>query len=172
MQELRLEPTVAARVELRLSVRVALLVPLVSRVPLPISFVGSPETAVGHLDERLFHRPDVPRREPPVGPQRSEVQGPVPVDATGEIDKRVDVRVDELPDRAEEGLAAVETRIPRSRDGAEPGTPTKEEDHVVQIILRFQVDDDRRVAMLLGGCPPAQGAPRAINLFRPTAPRK
>src|SRR2546428_11784259 len=106
-RELRLEPPVAARVELGPSIRVAFLVPLVSHVPLPISFVGSPETAVGHLDERLFHRPDVPRRELPVGPQRSEVQGPVPVDATGEIDKRAYAGVDELPDRADEGLAVV-----------------------------------------------------------------
>src|SRR5713226_7170598 len=132
---LRLEPPVAARVELRPSIRVAFLVPLVSRVPQTISFVRGPQAAVGHPDERLLHRPDVPRREPPVGPQRPEVQDPVPVDATGEIDKRVDVRVDKLPDRAEEGLAAVETGVSRSRDRADLGTPTEQEDDMVQIVL-------------------------------------
>src|SRR3989442_12412856 len=118
-RELRLEPPVAVRVELRPSIRVAVLVPLVSRVPQTISFVRCTHAAMGHPDERLFHRPDVPRREPPVGPQRPEVQDPVPVDAPREIDKRVDVRVDELPDRVEGGLATVETGITRSRARAD-----------------------------------------------------
>src|SRR5439155_21033418 len=165
--ELRLEPPVTARVELRPSVRIARLVPFVPRVPCSVPRVRRLQAPVGHPDERLFHRPDVPGREPPVGSQRPEVQSPIPVDAAREIDKRIDVGVDEVPDGTEEGLAAMETRVPRARHGAVSGSVAKEEDDMVEVVLGFEIDDDRRVSMLVDARRRTEGTLKAVDLVRP-----
>src|SRR2546422_6387581 len=170
--ELRLEPSVTARVELGPSVRIARLVPLVPRVPCSVPRVGRLQAPVRHPDERLFHRPDVPGREPPVGSQRPEVQNPVPVDAAREIDERIDVGVDEVPDGTEHGLASMEAWVPRARHGAKSGPVAEQEDDMVEVVLRFEIDDDRRKSMLLQDRRRAQGALETMDLVRPDDPAK
>src|SRR2546426_2738568 len=170
--ELRLEPTATAWVELGPLVRVARLVPLVPRVPLSVPRVRCPQAAMRHPDECLFHRPDIPRREPPVGSQRPEVQNPVPVDAAREIDERIDVGVDEVPDGTEHGLAPVEARVPRARHGAVAGPVAKQEDDMVEVVLGFEIDDDRRKSVLLQDRRRAQGTLETMDLVCPDDPAK
>src|SRR2546428_8327895 len=165
--ERRLEPLVTARVELRPSVRIARLVPFVPRVPCSVPRVRRLQAPMGHPDERLFHRPDVPGREPPVGSQRPEVQNPIPVDAAREVDERIDVGVDEVPDGTEEGLAAMETRVPRARHGAVSGSVAEEEDDMVEVVLGFEIDDDRRMSMLLEDRRRTKGTLETMDLVRP-----
>src|SRR5947209_10068290 len=165
--EPRLEPPATAWVELGPLVRVARLVPLVPRVPLSVPRVRCPQAAMRHPDECLFHRPDVPRREPPVGSQRPEDQNPVPIDAAREIDERIDVGVDEVPDGTEHGLAAMETGVPRARHGAVSGSVAEQEDDMVEVVLGFEIDDDRRISMLLQDRRCAQRTLETMDLVRP-----
>src|SRR5437870_723323 len=165
--ELRLEPTATAWVELGPLVRVACLVPFVPRVPCSVPRVGRLQAPVRHPDERLFHRPDVPGREPPVGSQRPEVQNPVPVDAAREIDERIDVGVDEVPDGTEHGLASMEAWVPRARHGAIPASIAEQEDDMVEVVLGFEIDDDRRISMLLQDRRRAQGTLETMDLVCP-----
>src|SRR2546422_2212690 len=110
-----LEPPVAVRVEDGSPLRMSMLVSDVSRVPPLIALVRCPQGAVRHPNQRLLDRPHVPGREPPVHPERTQVEHSVPFDATGEIDERIDIREDEIPDRAEDGFASWS---PGSRDRA------------------------------------------------------
>src|SRR3989454_2699074 len=165
--ELRLEPTATAWVELGPLVRVACLVPLVPRVPCSVPRVGRLQAPVRHPDGRLTRRPDVPGRAPPVGSQRPEVQKPVPVDAAREIDERIDVGVDEVPDGTKHGLATMEAWVPRARHGAIPASIAEQEDDMVEVVLGFEIDDDRRISMLLQDRRCAQRTLETMDLVRP-----
>src|SRR2546427_6304657 len=165
--EPRLEPPATAWVELGPSVRVACLVPRVPRVPRSVPRVRCPQAAVRHPDERLFHRPDIPGREPPVGSERPEVQNPVPVDAAREIDERIDVGVDEVPDGTKHGLATMEAWVPRARHGAIPASIAEQEDDMVEVVLGFEIDDDRRISVLLQDRRCAQRTLETMDLVRP-----
>jgi len=109
---------VAVLVEDRSPLRMALLVSEVSLVPPPIPLIRRPQGAVGHPDQGFLDRPHVPGREPPVYPEGAQVEDSIPFDATREIDEWIDVREDEIPDRAEDRFPSVQSRISGSCDGA------------------------------------------------------
>src|SRR5439155_15518190 len=109
----------------------------------------------------------IPRREPPVGSQRPEVQNPVPVDAAREIDERIDVGVDEVPDGTEHGLATMEAWVPGARHGAIPASIAEQKDDMVEVVLGFEIDDDRRISMLLEDRRRAQRTLETMDLVRP-----
>src|SRR5207247_2584579 len=94
------------------------LVPDVALVPPPVPRVGRVEPPVGHPDQRLLDGPHVARREPPVRAEGPEIEDAVAVDPPGEVDERVDVRIDEVADGSIERLAAMEAWVPRAGDRA------------------------------------------------------
>ena len=108
----------AVRVEDRSPIRMSLLVSDISLVPPLIAFVRCPQWAVRHPDQGLLDGPHVPGREPPIRAERAQVEDSISFDATREIHKRIDVREDEIPDRAKDRFASVQSRISRSCDGA------------------------------------------------------
>src|SRR2546425_2356825 len=162
-----LEPPVAVRVEDGPPLRMSMLVSDVSFVPPLIALVRCPQGAVRHPNQRLLDRPHVPRRESPVHPERTQVEGSISFDATREIDEWVDVREDEIPDRAEDWFASVEPRIPRPCHGAILRTAAEQEDDVVEVVLRFHVGEDWRISVLLEDRRGALRACEAMGLVRP-----
>jgi len=136
-------------------------------VPPLIALVRCPQGAVRHPNQRLLDRPHVSGREPPVHPERAQVEHSVPFDATGEIDERIDIREDEIPDGAEHRFASVEPRIPRSRYRAVLGAAAEQQDDVVEVVLRFHVRQDGRISVLLEDRRRAERAFEAMDLVRP-----
>ena len=155
------------RVEDRSPLRMSLLVSDISLVPSTISLIRCSQWAVRHPDQCLLDRPDVPRREPPIRPERAQVEDSISFDATREIHERIDVREDEIPNRAEDGFASMESRISRPCDGAVLGTAAEQQDDMVEIILGFHVGEDRRISVLLEDRRGTQRALEAMHLVRP-----
>src|SRR5712691_11128437 len=102
-----LQPPVAVRVEDRSPLRMSLLVPDVSLVPSPIPLIRRPQWVMRHPNQSFLDRPHVPGRDPPVHPEGAQVEDSIPFDAAREIHERIDVREDEIPDRAEDRLTSV-----------------------------------------------------------------
>src|SRR5947199_3848642 len=127
----------------------SLLVSDISLVPSTISLIRCSQWAVRHPDQCLLERSDVPRREPPIRPERAQVEDSISFDATREIHERIDVREDEIPNRAEDGFASMESRISRPCDGAVLGTGAEQQDDMVEIILGFHVGEGRRFCEVL-----------------------
>src|SRR2546426_921901 len=162
-----LEPPVAVRVEDRSPLRMSLLVSDVALVPPVIAFIRRPQGAVRHADQRLLDRPHVPGRESPVHLEFAQVEDSIPFDATREVHERIDVREDEIPDRAEDRFASVQSRVPRSCHGAVLGAAAEQKDDMIEVILGFHVGEDRRISVLLEDRRGAQCALQAMHLVRP-----
>src|SRR5256885_6583514 len=154
------------RIEHGSAIREALLVSQVLGVPAPKSFVRCMQAAMRHLDERLLDGPYVLFREPPVRIDGPQVENPIPVDSAREVDVRVDVGKDEIANGSENGLAPVEPRVPRPSDGAISGSVAKQEDDVVDVVSRFEVEEDRREPMLLEDRRRGQCGFEAMGLVR------
>src|SRR3989449_2529382 len=161
------EPPVAVRVEDGPPLRMSMLVSDVSLVPPLIALVRCPQGAVRHPNQRLLDRPHVPRRESPVHPERTQVEDSISFDATREIHEWVNVREDEIPDRAEDWFASVEPRIPRPCHGAILRAAAEQQDDVVEVVLGFHVGEDRRISVLLEDRRGAQRTFEAMDLVRP-----
>jgi len=144
-----------------------MLVSDVSLVPPLIALVRCPQGAVRHPNQRLLDRPHVPRRESPVHPERTQVEDSISFDATREIHEWVNVREDEIPDRAEDWFASVEPRIPRPCHGAILRAAAEQQDDVVEVVLGFHVGEDRRISVLLEDRRGAQRTFEAMDLVRP-----
>src|SRR3989449_6054579 len=162
-----LEPPVPVWVEDRSPLRMSLLVSDVPLVPSPIPLIRRPQWVMRHPNQSFLDRPHVPGREPPVHPERAQVEDSIPFDAAREIHERIDVREDEIPDRAEDRFASVQSRVPRSGHGAVLGTAAEQQDDMVEVILGFHVGDDRRISVLLENCRCTQGALETMDLIRP-----
>src|SRR5262249_55047933 len=70
-------------------------------------------------------------------------------DGAGGVDVFVDIALDERADRAEGRLAAVQAGIARAGDRAPAARLAVEKQDVVEIIRRFDAEDERRIAVLL-----------------------
>src|SRR2546425_4301660 len=162
-----LEPPVSVWVEDRSPLRMSLLVPDVSLVPAMIPLVRRPQRAVRHPNQSFLDRPHVPGRESPVHLEDAQVEDSVSFDATREIDERIDVREDEIPDRAEDRFASVQSWVPRSCHGAVLGAAAEQKDDMIEVILGFHVGEDRRISVLLEDRRGAQCALQAMHLVRP-----
>src|SRR2546425_1835159 len=66
----------------------------------------------------------------------------------------------------------MEAWVPRARHGAKSGPVAEQEDDMVEVVLRFEIDDDRRKSMLLQDRRRAQGALETMHLVRPDDPAK
>src|SRR6058998_4114659 len=161
-----LEPPMSVRVEDRSPLRMSLLVPDVSLVPSMIPLVRRPQRAVRHPDQGFLDRPHVPGGEPPVHREDAQVEDSKSFDAAREIHERIDVREDEIPDRAEDRLASVQSRVPRSGHGAVLGAAAEQQDDMVEVILRFHVREDRRKSVLLEDRRGTQRPFEAMDLVR------
>src|SRR5207245_193919 len=71
------------------------------------------------------------------------------------------------PNRAEDGFASVEPRIPRSRYRAVLGAAAEQQDDMVEVVLRFHVRQDGRISVLLEDRRRAERAFEAMDLVRP-----
>src|SRR3989454_11394423 len=162
-----LEPPVAVRVEDRSPLRMSLLVSDVALVPPVKAFIRRPQGAVRHADQRLLDRPHVPGRESPVHLEFAQVEDSIPFDATREVHERIDVREDEIPDRAEDGFTSVQSRISRSCDGPILGAAAEQQDDMIEVILGFHIGKDWRISVLLENCRCTQGALETMDLIRP-----
>src|SRR2546427_1955901 len=109
----------------------SLLVSDVPLVPSPIPLIRRPQWVMRHPDQSFLDRPHVPGREPPVHAERAQVEDSIAFDTTREIDERIDIGEDEIPDRAEDRFASVQSRIPRSGDGAILGTAAEKQGDMV-----------------------------------------
>ncbi len=129
------------------------------------SCVGHPERLVSGVEQHPLHFPHVLSRQAPVvGTHDAKIDQREGRDASGEVDVLVEVTGGERPRRREDGLSSVQPRIPRPRDGSpEKGSggvfagllrkplPTPllvHEDDVVELVDRFEADDERRVPVL------------------------
>src|SRR2546427_1426623 len=61
----------------------------------------------------------------------------------------------------------MEAWVPRARHGAVAGPVAEQEDDMVEVVLGFEIDDDRRKSMLLQDRRRAQGALETMDLVRP-----
>src|SRR2546427_9165627 len=57
--------------------------------------------------------------------------------------------------------------VPRARHGAISGPVAEQEDDMVEVVLGFEIDDDRRISMLLQDRRRAQGTLETMDLVRP-----
>src|SRR5207245_9099844 len=71
------------------------------------------------------------------------------------------------PDGTEHGLASMEAWVPRARHGAVAGPVAEQEDDMVEVVLGFEIDDDRRKSMLLQDRRRAQRTLEAMHFVRP-----
>src|SRR3989449_7174056 len=62
--------------------------------------------------------------------------------------------------------------VPRARHGAISGPVAEQEDDMVEVVVGFEIDDDRRISMLLQDRRRAQGAIETMHLVRPDDPAK
>src|SRR2546430_17177730 len=61
----------------------------------------------------------------------------------------------------------MEAWVPRARHGAVAGPVAEQEDDMVEVVLGFEIDDDRRISMLLQDRRCAQRTLETMNLVRP-----
>src|SRR5207247_1439291 len=142
---LGLEPPMTIGVEDRSTIREPLLVSEIFLVPPSIPLVGAPEPPVWEPDQRLFHRPDVPGRQPPVRAQGPQIEDSISVDSPGAIHVRVHVGEHETADRAEGRLSTVGARVPRSRNRSELASCAEQEDDVLVAVLHVELENSRGV---------------------------
>src|SRR5256712_12606222 len=62
--------------------------------------------------------------------------------------------------------------VPRARHGAISGPVTEQEDDMVEVVLGFEINDDRRISMLLEDCRRTEGTLEAMDLVRSDDPAK
>ena len=114
-----------------------------------IALVGGAQAPVRHPVQRPLDLPDVVVGQPPVAPDELvEVAEPVAHDAPGPVHVGIDVAHHEIVHGPEPRAASVEAEIPRARHGAPASVPLKHEQLVIQAVLRLEIDDERRVAVL------------------------
>lgn len=124
----------------------------VSLAPITIASVGRAEFRVWDVSTVLLDLPDVPVRQTPVvSPQGAQVANGVADDPARVVDVWIEVAVHEPSNGSEDGFPAEEAGVARLGDCAPqagPPAPVKVND-VVEIIFRFEVQNERRIPMLL-----------------------
>ena len=102
------------------------------------------------LEQHPLDLPHVRLRQPPVVvAERAQVDDRIPLDASGEVDVRIEVAERERARRREHRLASVQARIARPRDRSPAARPAIDEDDVIEQVDRLEAEDERRVAVLL-----------------------
>jgi hypothetical protein len=111
--------------------------------------------AMRQHDQRLFDRPHVLRRQPPVigAHHRPQVGDAVAADPAGQVDVGIDIAQGQVAQPAEQRLAAMQPGVTRARDRAPAARAAIDEDHVIELVDRLEAHHERRVAALLeNGC--------------------
>lgn len=108
----------------------------VAIVPIFIAFIGHVEGPMRHLDEVSLHLPDVSLRESPVIVAKiGQIAHAETDDTPREVDVRVGVTVDELPECAKDRPSAVQARIARTSHRAPLAPFSVKKKHVIKIVL-------------------------------------
>ena len=104
--------------------------------------------AMRQVDQDLLHMPQVVRRAAPVvASERPQVEHAVAGDASADVDVGLDVAAGEIAQRAEDRLAAVQSRVARPCDAAPAGGRAVHEDHVIELVLGLEAHHQRRPAV-------------------------
>jgi hypothetical protein len=113
--------------------------------------IRRPDWPVRQIQEHALHLPDVRPGQPPlvIAHQLAKVHDRVAGDAPREIDVRVDVAERKRTRRREHRLAAVESRVARTRDRPPAPTVLIGEEHMIEVVDRLEAEEQRRVAMRL-----------------------
>ncbi len=101
------------------------------------------------IEQHALDLPDVARRQSPVVvPERAQIHDRVASYAAGVVDVRIDIAQRQRAWCREDGLAAMQAGIARSRNGSPSAVQAIDEDHVVEVIDRLEAEDERRVSVL------------------------
>ena len=102
------------------------------------------------IEEHPFHLPDIPGRQTPVvRSEDTKVDDRIAFHTSGKIDVRVHVTQRERTRRAEHGLTSVKPWIARPCDRSPAAISPVHEQHMVQLVNRFETQHERRVTVLL-----------------------
>ena len=105
---------------------------------------------MGMVLQKSFCLPDVSCRHLPVVPAKgSEVGNRVTHNSSTEINIGLHVAQCEVAGRTENRLAPVEAGVTRPRDRSPPAAAAIHEHHMVEQVLRFQAQNQRRVSVVL-----------------------
>src|SRR2546423_4432643 len=158
-------PLVAACVIGEMPLRVAALELFVAGEQSLVSFIGRDDLCVRYLAQVAFDFPDILEREAPVViSQFPQVRQPVACDPSRIIDVGIEIAPGEMPQAAKDGLAPMQAEVARARHRAPQSPSLKDEDDVVEFVLRFETHQKRRVMMLLHDDCGGQGRFQAVRL--------
>src|SRR5882672_6321724 len=97
----------------------------------------------------VFNLRHIPRRETPViVTELGEVRKPVTFYSAGEIHIRIEITPRQIPEGSKQRLAAVQSNITRTANRAPQTAFLKNENHVIEQILRLDIQQQRRIAVL------------------------
>ena len=130
--------------------------------------VGRAQRPVRVIEQHPLDLPHIPVAQPPVvvAHQRRDVHDDIAGDAAGEIDVRIHVAARERARVGEHRPAAVKARVARPGNRSPASVAPVDEDHVVELVDRFEAEKQRRVAVLLRGPPPRTAPPRGNGRTR------
>jgi hypothetical protein len=101
------------------------------------------------LLEVAFDLPNIASGEPPIiVSEVPEVGDRIPGDARRLINVGIIVAHHQVADTAKDGAAAVKPQVPGPGDGSESSVAFKQEQYMVQQVLRLEADDQWRIPVL------------------------
>ncbi len=125
------------------------------------------------VDEGSFDEADVALMQTPTSPQSPQVQYTVPLDSSRLVDVGRDVGANQGGKIPEHGLSAVQAWAARACNGAPPTVVgLVQEKHVVEVVCRFNVEQERAVTALLKNRRRSEGCFEAMRLPRSHHPTK
>ena len=121
-------------------------VPRAQRVHVP---VRRPDRPMRVLEQHPFDLPHVRVRQPPVvAAHHAQVDDRIAGDASGQIDVGIHVAQRERARRGEDRLPPVQPGVARSRHRPPAAATAIGEDHVIELVDRFEAEDERGIAVL------------------------
>src|ERR1051325_867292 len=142
-------PSIAVGEIGRRSLRVSLAKLFITRDELPVPFLGRAQAGVWYLAQVVFHFPEIARRETPVVvSERVEIGHGVAGDSSRQVNVRIEITPRQIARASEHREASVQARVARAPDRTPQPIFLKDEDDVIQLILRFEAEQQRRIAVL------------------------
>src|SRR5262249_25707769 len=120
-----------------------LAIPAAQRVDPPI---GRSNLPMRVREQRALDFPYVAVGGPPVvAAEHAQIDNGIAGDAAGEVEVWIEIAERERTRRGEDRLAAVQPRVPRSRHRSPAAAVAIEEDHVIELVDRFEAEGERRI---------------------------
>src|SRR5262249_9046782 len=114
-----------------------------------VSQLGGPDRAMRNLLQVSLDFPNVAHREPPIVIAQL-VQGRYAIagDPCAFVDVRIDVGHHQVAYGSKHGTAPVQRDVARPRDRTETTVSLEKQQNVIELVLRFDADEDRRISVL------------------------